>query len=109
MRIEHRPCPALGILLRQVVADIVKVPVFVRPGELPRVMARSRAQTAPFPVDGNRRDGNVGLRREAGFDWGDGRVSVRELNLCQILRLGVARYIVTVFDFVEKEIAHLRM
>ena len=39
----------------------------------------------------------------------DGRVSVRELNLCQILRLGVARSIVAVFDVVEKEIAHLRM
>ena len=39
----------------------------------------------------------------------DGRVSVRELNLCQILRLGVARSIVAVFNVVEKEIAHLRM
>ena len=39
----------------------------------------------------------------------DGRVGVRELNLCQILRLGVARSIVTVCDFVEKEIAQLQM
>ncbi len=32
-----------------------------------------------------------------------------ELNLYQILSLGVARNIVAVFDFIEKEIAHLRM
>ena len=32
-----------------------------------------------------------------------------ELNLYQILSLGVARSIVAVFDFIEKEIAHLRM
>ena len=33
----------------------------------------------------------------------------RELALHQILRLGAARSIVTVFDFIEKEIIHLRM
>ena len=32
-----------------------------------------------------------------------------ELKLYQILSLGVARSIVAVFDFIEKEIAHLRM
>jgi hypothetical protein len=39
----------------------------------------------------------------------DGRVCTRELALHQILRLGAARSIVTVFDFIEKEIIHLRM
>ena len=37
------------------------------------------------------------------------KINMKELSLCQILRLGVARSIVTVFDLVEKEMAHLRM
>ena len=32
-----------------------------------------------------------------------------ELKLYQILSLGVARRIVAVFDFIEKETSHLRM